>query len=302
MKHWVYNIPIILVGKRRFLMNSDIILIDGGVGTSLWEKTDDKVAVWRYNIEKPEIVLELHKEMADAGAKYVLANTFGANRLAMKGTDYTVPQIISRAMELAHNALDGRDVNISLAMGPLTGLLKPFGPIDKEEAYDIYHEMAEAGIAGRPDAVYIQTFLDLEMAKIAAKAVRDVDPDIPLMISLTFTKSSPKKGPRTMMGNSVPDIIEGLRPFDPIGIGLNCSSGPEDALPIIETFSRLSDIPLIFKPNAGKPMMEGGSEIDYDEFAAEVSKAAEYPGVKFIGGCCGANAGYIAALRNKLAL
>ena len=104
-------------------MNSDIILIDGGVGTSLWEKTDDKVAVWRYNIEKPEIVLELHKEMADAGAKYVLANTFGANRLAMKGTDYTVPQIISRAMELAHNALDGRDVNISLAMGPLTGLL-----------------------------------------------------------------------------------------------------------------------------------------------------------------------------------
>ena len=154
-------------------MNSDIILIDGGVGTSLWEKTDDKVAVWRYNIEKPEIVLELHKEMADAGAKYVLANTFGANRLAMKGTDYTVPQIISRAMELAHNALDGRDVNISLAMGPLTGLLKPFGPIDKEEAYDIYHEMAEAGIAGRPDAVYIQTFLDLEMAKIAAKAVRD---------------------------------------------------------------------------------------------------------------------------------
>ena len=282
-------------------MKKDIILIDGGVGTSLWEKADDKVPVWRYNIENPEIVLELHKEMANAGAKYVLANTFGANRLAMHGTDYTVPQIVTRAMELAHEALDGRYVKISLAMGPLTGLLKPFGPIAPEECYDIYKEMAEAGITGKPDAVYIQTFLDLEMAKIAARAVRDTDPDIPLMISLTFTKSSPKKGPRTMMGNSVPDIIEGLRPFDPIAIGLNCSSGPEDALPIIETFSRLSDIPLVFKPNAGKPMMEGGSEIDFDEFAKEVVKAADYPGVKYIGGCCGANAGYIAALRDRLA-
>ena len=283
-------------------MNKDIVLIDGGVGTSLWEKADDKVAVWRYNIEKPEIVLELHKEMADAGAKYVLANTFGANRLAMKGTDYNVPQIITRAMELAHEALDGRDVNISLAMGPLTGLLKPFGPISPEECYDIYKEMAEAGIAGHPDAVYIQTFLDLEMARIAARAVRDTDPDIPLMISLTFTKSSPKKGPRTMMGNSVPQIIEGLREFHPIAIGLNCSSGPEDALPIIKAFSDQSDIPLVFKPNAGKPMLEGGSEIDHDEFAAEVAKAAEYPGVKYFGGCCGANAKYIAALRAKLGL
>ena len=281
-------------------MKKDIILIDGGVGTSLWEKADDKVAVWRYNIEKPEIVLELHKEMADAGANYVLANTFGANRLAMKGTDYNVPQIISRAMELAHDALDGRDVKISLAMGPLTGLLKPFGPIAPEECYDIYKEMAEAGIAGHPDAVYIQTFLDLEMARIAARAVRDTDPDIPLMISLTFTKSSPKKGPRTMMGNSIPQIIEGLREFDPIAIGLNCSSGPEDALPIIKAFSDQSDIPLVFKPNAGKPMMEGGSEIDFDEFADEVVKAAEYPGVRYMGGCCGANAKYIAALRKKL--
>lgn len=281
-------------------MKKDIILIDGGVGTSLWEKTDDKVAVWRYNIERPEIVLELHREMADAGAKYILANTFGANRLAMNGTDYNVPQIIKRAMELAHEALDDRDCRISLAMGPLTGLLKPFGPISREECYDIYKEMAEAGLSEGPDAVYIQTFLDLEMARIAARAVRDTDPDIPLMISLTFTKSSPKKGPRTMMGNSVPDIVEGLREFDPIAIGLNCSSGPEDALPVIEAFSRISDIPLVFKPNAGKPMLEGGSEVDHDDFAKEVVKAADLPGVKYIGGCCGANARYIAALRSKL--
>ena len=281
-------------------MKEDIILIDGGVGTSLWEKVEDKVPVWRYNIEKPAIVLELHREMAEAGAKYVLANTFGANRLAMKGTDYTVPQIVSKAMELAHDALDDTEAKISLAMGPLTGLLKPFGPISPEECYDIYKEMAEAGLAGKPDAVYIQTFLDLEMARIAAKAVRDTDPGIPLMISLTFTKSSPKKGPRTMMGNSVPQIIDGLREFDPMAIGLNCSSGPEDALPIIKAFSDHSDIPLVFKPNAGKPMMEGGSEVDFDDFAEEVVKAAEYPGVKYIGGCCGANAKYIAALRSKL--
>ena len=37
-------------------MNKDLVLLDGAVGTSLWEKSDDKVPVWRYNIEKPDIV------------------------------------------------------------------------------------------------------------------------------------------------------------------------------------------------------------------------------------------------------
>ena len=56
-------------------MRSDVTILDGAVGTSLWEKAQDKVAVWRYNVENPDIVRQLASEYVEAGAQIVLANT-----------------------------------------------------------------------------------------------------------------------------------------------------------------------------------------------------------------------------------
>lgn len=281
-------------------MNKDLVLLDGAVGTSLWEKTDDKVPVWRYNIEKPDIVSQLINEYYEAGSKIILANTFSANGPSVADSGYTVEQIVSSAMEIAHGALDGKDAKIALSVGPLTGLLKPFGNISEEEAVEIFTEQIEAGVKGKPDVIFLQTFMDLKMMQITARIARKHD--IPLFCSFSFVKSAKDKGSRTMMGNSIDDILKGLAEFKPDAVGLNCSLGPEMALPIIEEYSQKTDIPLIFKPNAGKPTLEGGSQLDYDTFAEDIAKAACVPGVKYIGGCCGSNAKYIEALRKKCSL
>ena len=281
-------------------MNKDLVLLDGAVGTSLWEKSDDKVPVWRYNIEKPDIVSQLINEYYEAGSKMILANTFSANGPSVADSGYTVEQIISSAMEIAHGALDGKDAKIALSVGPLTGLLKPFGNISEEEAAEIFTEQIEAGVKGKPAVIFLQTVMDLKMMQIAARIARTHD--IPLFCSFSFVKSVKDKGSRTMMGNSIDDILKGLAEFKPDAVGLNCSLGPEMALPIIEEYSQKTDIPLIFKPNAGKPTLEGGSQFDYDTFAEDIAKAACVPGVKYIGGCCGSNAKYIEALRKKCSL
>ena len=201
-------------------MDDKIVLLDGAVGTSLWEKTEDRGPVWRYNVENPEIVLELHREMAEAGASYVLANTFGANRPNVKQYGYEVEQIASSAMELAHEALDGK-TKIALGIGPLTGLLKPFGDITEDDAYEYFDELITAGVKGKPDIIYLQTFMDLKMMCIAAKAASKHN--LPLLCSMSFEKVTAKKGARTLMGNSVEDIIKDLGVYEPAGIGLNCS-------------------------------------------------------------------------------
>ena len=103
-----------------------------------------------------------------------------------------------------------------------------------------------------------------------------------------------------MFGNTPRQISEAMAQFEPEAIGLNCSEGPEETLPIIKEYGEVTDIPLIYKPNAGKPKVEGGSEVDYSDFADEVSKAAEVPGVKYIGGCCGSSPLYIKALAEKI--
>lgn len=126
-----------------------LVLLDGAVGTSLWAKTDEKVAVWRYNLENPRIVQELHQEYLDAGAQIVLANTFGANRIALRGTDYTVEDIVSTGVRLAKEALAGR-AETALSIGPLPVLLEPYGDLS-EEAYELFDQQISAGAAEKPD-------------------------------------------------------------------------------------------------------------------------------------------------------
>ena len=50
------------------------------------------------------------------------------------------------------------------------------------------------------------------------------------------------------------------------------------------------------------PKVEGGSEVDFEDFVREVAKAAELSNLKYIGGCCGSSPAYIKALKDKLSI
>ena len=278
-------------------MKKDIYLLDGANGTCLWAKTGDNGPVWRYNKLFPDKVVELAGEFINAGSDFVLSNTFSANRPSVEPFDFTVEEIVREGVILAKEAAKDR-AKVLLDIGPLTGLLIPFGKIAKEEARETFAEMLKYGAMEKPDGIFLETFMDLEMLKIAAEEASRYD--LPLLLSMSFTKYNPKKGGRTMFGNTPKQIAKELSQFEPEAIGLNCSEGPEETLPIIKEFSEVTDMPLIYKPNAGMPKVEGGSEVDFHDFAREVSKAAEIPTLKYIGGCCGSSPEYIEALAKML--
>ena len=278
-------------------MKKDIYLLDGANGTCLWAKTGDKGPVWRYNKLFPDKVVELAGEFIDAGSDFVLSNTFSANRPSVEPFDFSVEEIVREGVILAKEAAKDR-ARVLLDIGPLTGLLIPFGKIAKDEARETFAEMLKYGTMEKPDGIFLETFMDLEMLKIAAEEASKYD--LPLLLSMSFTKYNPKKGGRTMFVNNPAQIAKTLAPFEPEAIGLNCSEGPEETLPIIKEFAEVTDLPLIYKPNAGMPKVEGGSEVDFDDFAREVSKAAEIPTLKYIGGCCGSSPKYIEALAKML--
>ena len=273
---------------------SEIALLDGACGTCLWEKAQNKLPVWQYNIEEPEIVAALHREYIDAGSEIVLANTFSANAPSMKNTPYTVEQIVSAGMELAHTAADGR-ARIGLDVGPLTELLEPYGDLEEDEAFAIFDQQLRAGVAGRPDLILLETFMDIELLKIAVKAAAPFD--LPIFCSMSF-------GPvgKTIMGNSVRDMVEGLRDLPVAALGLNCSLGPQEAAPLMAEFRQYTDLPLLFKPNAGKPVPVNGHmemQVDAAAFVRDCLPALDH-GVRYLGGCCGTSPAYIRALRAAL--
>ena len=276
------------------MRRNDAVLLDGAVGTSLWEKTDDRGPVWRYNLEKPEIVRELCTEYADAGAQIILANTFGANRLAVKRSPYSVQQIVGAGVRLAREAVGNR-AKVALSAGPLPLLLEPYGDLTEEEALELFDEQISAGMEEKPDLIVLQTFMDADMMRVAVKAA--VKHDLPVFTMMTFTEVG-----KTIMGHSVEYYLDALKDLPVAAVGVNCSLGPEKAIPIIASFREYTDLPLIFKPNAGKPILEDGEEkvqFDVGQFVEDSLPALEHD-VKYIGGCCGSNAAYIRALKEKI--
>lgn len=272
-------------------MMSEIILLDGASGTCLWEKAEKQIPVWQYNIEEPSIVSQLHREYVEAGSGIILANTFGANALSMKDTPYNVRQIVSAGMELAHEGA-GDKAKVALSIGPLTMLLEPYGDLTEADAYEIFDEQISCGVEGKPDLIEIETFMDIELMKIAVRAA--ARHGLPIFCSMSFEASG-----RTMMGNSVVDMIQGLEGYPVTAVGLNCSLGPDAAAPLMKDFRAATDLPLLFKPNAGKPVMVDGKvemQFDIDTYVADTLPVLD-AGVTYLGGCCGTTPEYIRRLK-----
>lgn len=281
-------------------MKRKITLMDGAVGTTLWGIAEaagvKKEPVWKYNIEHPEFVEELTRRYLDAGCEIILANTFGANGPAVKrSSPYTASDVVAAGVKAGKKVLDGTGVKLCLSLGPLMQLLEPYGDMEEDECAEIYREMLDAGVGAGADMILIQTFMDLEMMRVATVEAKKYG--LPVMCSMTFEKSG-----KTMFGNSVQDVIDVLTPLKIDAIGLNCSLGPDLALPIIKEFSEKTDLPLLFKPNAGKPILseDGSTAVAYTakQFAEDIKPALEF--VSYIGGCCGSDAEYIKEIKKLI--
>ncbi len=277
----------------------NITLLDGAVGTCLWEKAAkhgvEKKPVWTYNITHPELVRELAQDYLDAGAQIIMANTFGANGPAVRRSSKLDPTEVVRAgVRLAREVIGDR-AKVGLDVGPLTAMLEPYGDMEEDECEAIFEEMIGAGMAEGPDCICLMTFMDVEMMRIAATVAKRYG--VPVYCTMTFESHG-----KTLMGNSVQDIVEALAPLGIDGIGVNCSQGPDLALPIIREFAEKTDLPLVFKPNAGKPVVSDSGEVvaQYDaaSFVRDIAPALDF--VSFVGGCCGCGPEYIRAIRAAL--
>ena len=268
-----------------------IILLDGAAGTALWDMAEQagvkKEPVWKYNIEHPEFVAELHRRYIDAGCDMIQTNTFSANGPAVAhSSDYSVAQVVGAAAALCKKAVEGTGVRPYLSFGPPTSLLRPYGTLTKEELDAMFTEMVGAGVEAGIGFVALETFMDLEMMRVAATAAKRFP--VTVTCSMTFGKRR-----RTMMGDTVQKIVDTLVPLGIDGIGLNCGFGPRESMEILREFADKTGLPLYFKPNAGV-----GEKYDAVSFAAEMEEAL--PLVHFVGGCCGCDDRYIRELGARL--
>ena len=267
-----------------------LLFLDGAMGTMLQAKgmqVGENPEL--LNLTRPEWIRDIHAAYVDAGSQVVYANTFGANRRKLEGTGYTVAQVVSAAVCNAKAAAGGRAL-VAVDMGPLGELLEPMGTLSFEEAYDLFAEVARAGAEAGADLAVIETMTDLYEAKAALLAVKE-QTSLPAFVTMTFDENG-----RTFTGCTVAAMARTLEGLGADAIGLNCSLGPKQLLPILKELCSQTTLPVIAKPNAGLPdPVDGHYDLTPGEFA-QAMKDAVAAGVSIIGGCCGTNPEYIRAL------
>ena len=269
-----------LIKKRK-------VFFDGGMGSLLQEKglkAGEFPEMW--NVDKSDVVKDIHKEYLLSGADIISANTFGCNSLKFdKEGTYSVENIIRSGVRNAKEAVkeSGKDAYVALDIGPTGKLLKPLGDLDFNDAYEIYKEIILFGVKENPDIILIETMSDGYEAKAAILAAKE-NCDLPVFVSMTLGEDG-----KLLTGGNAESIIammEGLRVDI---IGLNCGLGPLQLKPFIGKMLEVSSTPLMLNPNAGLPRSEGGKtvyDINSGEFAFTMKEIADM-GVSVLGGCCG---------------
>ena len=276
---------------RKLLASSDFLYLDGGMGTMLHLAPGELPE--RLNLTDPDRVAAIHRAYAEAGSQIVYANTFGANPLKLEGTGVDAAESTRAAVQLAKRAVPDT-VCVALDLGPTGQLLQPAGSLTFDAAYDAYRVVCEAAAEAGADLVVIETMSDLLETKAAVLAAKE-HTDLPIIVTMTFTETG-----RTFTGCPISAMAVTLEALGVCAIGINCSLGPNEILPLMQEMAKWTTLPLIAKANAGLPdPVTGEYYITPQEFAAFMPDFAK-TGVRIFGGCCGTTPDFIAETKKAL--
>lgn len=286
---------------RECVRSGDTMLLDGGLGTALIARGLPRgrpPEAW--NLEGPDLVTEVHRAYVQAGSMGVHANTFGANpiRLAAFGLEGDCEAINRAAVAIARAA---RPRFVIADVGPTGEFLPPVGRGDLARWREAFERQANVLADAGVDALHVETMSDLREARLALEVLLAVAPAIPVLVSMTFERK--KRGFFTVMGDPLVPALRALAAAGAVAVGANCSAGSGEMMALMDEALRGVDAPLVAQPNAGTPQIAAGGTLHYaqspEDFAADMGAMAER-GVRLVGGCCGTDDRFIAALHHRL--
>lgn len=305
------------------ILSERIAILDGAMGTMIQQEDlssddftlDGKSAVGcneYLNLSRGDVIFGIHTSYLEAGSDIIETNTFCANAFNLEeyGLAGDVVAINQAGCEIAREAAADFEREhdafafVAGVLGPTNRGLSFSSNVD-DPAYRqsdfasfkaMYTQQAEALLDGSVDLLLIETAFDTLVAKSAIMACLDAmqtkERKVPLMVSATFSDQSG----RTLSGQTLEAFVISLSPFPLFSLGLNCSTGPSEMLPLIKQLSTLAPFYISAHPNAGFPDKEGSYTLSPDQMAKELEPALAGGLLNIVGGCCGTTPSHIRAL------
>jgi 5-methyltetrahydrofolate--homocysteine methyltransferase len=271
-------------------IKNNLLVFDGSMGVMLQKNgLAAGMCPEEWNIINPEIVKSIYKEYCLSGSDVIQSNTFQSNIIKLNeyGLKEKHYEINFQAVKLAKEIMAGKGY-VAASVGPLGKLLKPFGDLTFEDAYEAFKQQIIAVSDGGADIISFETFTDVCEMRIALLAAKE-NCKLPVICSMSYEKNG-----RTLMGSEPAVCVNILHSLGADLIGTNCSFGPGYMLKVAESYAA-TGLYFSIKPNAGLPEIIDGKEVyaetpqDFAKYTVDFIKT----GARLIGGCCGTNPEHI---------
>lgn len=284
-----------------------VLVSDGAMGTQLMAaglESGGSGEMW--NLTHPERVVAIQKRYVESGSNCIITNTFGGNGLMLRrhGHFDQLAEINAAAVRIAREAFGGKPGFVFGDVGPVGGVMEPYGDLKKEDVREGVRVQIQALVEAGADAIIIETQTDLNEIALGIEAAKQYGAPA-IIASLAYDKSHDGTFFRTMMGISPEKAAEELTDLGVDVLALNCGTGIDMnvAREIIEEYKDNSDAFTMAQPNAGLPVLENLKAVykqTPNEMVSTLDALLEV-GVNIVGGCCGSNPDHIRAIAEKVA-
>ncbi len=277
------------------------LVFDGAMGSLLLAAglpPGSAPEVW--NVERGEVIEEIHAKYLAAGCDVITTNTFGGSLLKLgdygladKTADFNIAGV--QCAMTARNKTNRPDAFVAGNIGPCGKFFPPVGNLDKKDLVKSLTAQIEVFATTSVDLILIETMVDLEEALIAVLTARSLT-DLPVAVTITFDKKP--RGYFTIMGNTPADAAQRLADAGADLVGANCTLAPAEMVELARHLGDVSPVPVLIQPNAGQPEVVEGETIyrmTPEEFATSMHSIV-FTGVAAVGGCCGTTPAHLRAL------
>ena len=283
-------------------LGKEILYFDGAMGTRLQAaglKPGELPEVW--NITHGDVVAEIHASYVRAGANILKSNTFGANTLKMKGSGYSVEDVVLAAFKNARAAFARVSEECNSRRSNQTGIASEQAgaacsdsgaefavskPQDKQVvALDLKKQFValDLGPTGKLLAPYGDLQFEEAVALYAEQVRAGVKAHADLVLIETMSDSYEAKAAilaakensdlpvfvtftfdkdgKLLNGADVETAVLMAEGLGVDAVGFNCGLGPDLVAKLLPRARRVTDLPLIANPNAGLPVEQNGKTV-----------------------------------------
>ena len=288
-----------MLTKQEFhdYLASGIHLLDGATGSNLMLAGMPKgVCTEKWVLENPRAILDLQRRYAEAGSQIIYAPTFQAQPIALEkvGLGDQVEKVNADLIALSRQAAPGYLIAGDIAT--LAAHCNSWDPDNFDLMVENYRRQIHGLVDGGADLLVGETLMYPQEAEAIVTAA-ELERAGAVMISFTMQPDG-----SLYSGADAGKVLQELEEAGVCAVGFNCVAADMMTPYLVSKLRRYTSLPLICKPNAGNPVINGAGVAEYDlspAAFAEIMKQCADNGALLVGGCCGTNPDFIAEVKRS---